>query len=119
MSAETLLYATLSTNAAISSIAGARVYPDVVPAGQALPAVGFGRIGTEYSRTIHDNAPVAETVTLEVYCMAETRATAETLGDACITALSPAGFLVQDRRSEFDTDNMFYASVLSVDVTTT
>ena len=82
MSAETLLYSTLSGAAAVTAIVSTRIYPDVVPQDATLPCVAFNRIDTVYHTTIHSAVPVAETAILEITCMAGTRVNADALADA-------------------------------------
>mgnify|MGYP000864515468 CR=1 FL=1 len=115
MSAETVLYATLSAAAAVTAIVGTRVYPDVVPHDEDLPAAASARIATELVITMHSSAPVAETVVLEVMCMDESRAGAETLGDAVRDALGAGKFRILGRAAQYDEENGLWAAVLSVE----
>ena len=114
MSAETSLYAALSGDAGVDAFVSGRVYPDVAPQDSALPAVVFERIGTEYLNTIHGTA-IAQKASLEVWCMAETRAAAESVCTAVETAARTADFITVGRRAEFDNEQLVWATVLSVD----
>jgi hypothetical protein len=114
MSAETELYNALTGAAPVAAIVSTRVYPDLVPQEQALPAIGYARLGTEPIGTIHSSAPVVERVTLEVACMAATRISADALADAAATAMGAAGFRATDRRAEIDSENNFSATVITV-----
>lgn len=116
MSAETTLYSTLSGAAGVSAIVAARIYPDVVPQDAALPCIGFARGETDYTTTIHATGPVAEDAVFEVSCMATTRSGADALAEAVIAACNTARHDVLARRSDFDFDNQFYATVLTVGV---
>ncbi len=115
MSAETLLYSTLSGAAAVTAIVSTRIYPDVVPQDATLPCVAFNRIDTVYHTTIHSAVPVAETAILEITCMAETRVNADALADAVLAAVGAAGYVPSGRRGEIDTENALWASVLTVE----
>lgn len=114
MSAETSLYSALSGDAGVTAIVAGRVYPDVAPQGSALPAIVFERTQTDYLNTIHGTA-IAQKASLEVWCMAETRAQAEALCNAVETAARTADFITMGRRAEFDNEQMLWATVLSVD----
>lgn len=115
MSAETLLYSTLSAAAPVTAIVGTRIYPDVVPQDAALPCVAFYRIDTVYHNTIHSAVPVAETAILEITCMATTRVGADALADAALAAVGAAGFVAAGRRGEIDTENGLWATTLTVE----
>lgn len=114
MSAETVAYSTLSAASAVTAIAGTRIYPDFVPTEIAVPAVAISRASTEYTTTIHSGVPIGVDVMLEVWSMADTRKVAEQLADAVVTALGTAGFIMQDRSPEFDSDTKLFAAVLTV-----
>ncbi len=115
MSAETLLYSTLSGAAAVTAIVSTRIYPDVVPQDATLPCVAFNRIDTVYHTTIHSAVPVAETAILEITCMSSTRVNADALADAVLAAVGAAGYVPSGRRGEIDTENGLWASVLTVE----
>lgn len=115
MSAETSLYSALAADSSVGAICDDRIYPDVAPQDASLPAVAFERIETEYTHTIHSAAPVATKAVLDVFCMAETRASAEGLGDAVQAAAAAAEFLPVGRRSEFNAEQMLWATVLTVE----
>jgi hypothetical protein len=114
MSAETELYDALTEAAPVAALVGARVYPDLVPQEQVLPAIGYARLTTEPITTIHSSAPVMERVTLEVACMASTRTGADALADVASVALGANGFRASDRRAEVDFEQQFAATVLTV-----
>jgi len=114
MSAETSLYSALSGNGAVSALVGTRVYPDIAPQEGSLPAIVFERSDTEYVNTIHGTA-VAQRASMEIWCMAETRASAEQVCNAVETAARAADFITISRRAEFNAEQMMWGSVLSVD----
>lgn len=115
MSAESDVYAALSGAAAVTAIVGSRIYPDVVPQEQNIPSIAYARVGTQYTPTIHSSAPVWTTATVEIACMDDKRADAEDLADKAATAIIGAGFRLVDRRSELDSDNGIWATVLTVE----
>jgi hypothetical protein len=122
MSAETVLYSTLTAAAAVTALVGsgsaARIYPDEIPQEVDVPAVVFFRLSTEYTRTIHAATAVRESATLDVYCLAETRAGAEDLADKVKVATEAAKFITLDRRGDADAGEAIYATVLTVVHTT-
>jgi len=115
VSAETVLYAALTAAAGVTALIGTRVYPDVVPQESALPCAAFARLDTEYTTTIHSGVPIAENTTIEISCMALTRASADDVCNAVIAAAGAAGFTPTGRRAEFDSDQQLWATVLTVD----
>lgn len=114
MSAETVLYSTLTGAAAVTAIVSTRIYPDVAPQDVALPCVAFSRTGTETIGTL-SAASVASKATIECWCMSNSRATAETLGDAVHTAASAAWFTPTSRRAEYDQDAQLWAVAQTFD----
>jgi hypothetical protein len=101
VSAETVLYSTLSGAAPVSAIVGTNIFPDAAPQDLDPPFIVYNRIGTEPTTTIHGTV-VATKVAIEVLCLAETRAVVEGLADAVVTALIAAGFEYLDRSGEFE-----------------
>lgn len=122
MSAESSLYTALTGAAAVTAIVGAgsaaRIYPDVIPAQKSPPAIAYTRIATAPVMTIHGAAPLGDTATLEVACIAATRTAADDLADKAATALAGGGFVYLDRRGELDLENNLWATVLTVDFNT-
>ena len=114
MSAETVLYSTLSADTGVDSLVDGRIYPDVAPQDGDLPAIAFERVGTEYHNTIHGTA-IATRVSMEAWCMGETRADAESVCDAVELAARAATFFTTGRRAEFDPETNLWAAVLSLD----
>lgn len=117
MSAETTLVSALTGDAAVSARVGTRIYPDVIPQEQAVPAIAYSRAETEGFFTIHSATPIAERVVFEVFCLDDERAVAESLADEASAALAGARFIARNRRFEFDPDNGLYATVLTVEIT--
>jgi hypothetical protein len=76
MSAETDLYAALSGRAALTALVGARIYPDAIPEGDALPAIVYQRAGTVPSTTL-GNVTLAEQVRFGITAWSETRIAAD------------------------------------------
>lgn len=111
MSAETLIQAALIGDAGLTAVVPlANIAADSV---QGLPAVVTNRAGTEYTNTIHGSVPVASDATMDSNCMAATRLAAENVGDLVVTALATAGFLVIDRRQDFDPETLTYITVVT------
>lgn len=116
MSAESDAYSAVIGYPAAAALVGDRVYPDFVPLEKALPAVAITRVDTEYINTIHGDAPVGSAVTLEMWCMAESRLESITLADTVELAAAAAGFLVVGRRPEFDPEADYAVTVVTVRV---
>lgn len=102
MSAETVAYAALTASPGLTNLVGTRVYPDMVPREQGMPSVAMSRIESEYVNSIHTGVPLATLVTLEIWCMGDSRASAEEVADAAVLLLANAGFFSEDRRQELD-----------------
>jgi len=119
MSAETLLYTTLSGASGVTDLVSARIYPDTVPAEQNVPSVAYARTDTEYVPSIHSATPLGAFVSLEVVCMARMRATADSIADAVLAAVQAAFFIPTSRRAEFDADLNLWGTVLALRVWST
>lgn len=113
MSAETTLYGWLSTYAPLTSSIGTRIFPDVVPLDQQLPAVAYARTATEPVVTIHGTKP-AEFVTLVVQCWAQTRPASEALADKVAAALATHGEVPTARSALFDPEIEIFGTSLDV-----
>lgn len=114
MKAEIAAYETLIADTAVSALVETRVYPDFIPVDKGLPSIGITRVNTEPLNTIHGSVPVAYNVTLELWCFAKSRSAAETLADAVELATAPAGFVLENRLPEFDSEAVVWATVLTV-----
>ncbi|MGR8921869.1 MAG: tail completion protein gp17 [Gammaproteobacteria bacterium] len=102
MSAESDIYDDLSGAAAVTALVSTRIYPDVRPQDDALPAIVYLRESTEPINTISGSVIGAE-VTLAVICIAETRTAAEAVADAAQTALATTGGRpIVDRASDYE-----------------
>lgn len=88
MSAETAVYALLTGAGAVTSIAGTRIYPGVLPEGQPVPAVVFEHISAMRPGAIDAYAPTHLTRTrLQFNLLAADYATVKALRDAVRNAL--------------------------------
>lgn len=113
MSAEEVLYATLDGDPGVTAIIAGRIYPDILPEEEELPAVVYQRSNTEDIVTL--GGVVAATVsTIEVGCLASKRADAEALANVVLPVLMAAGMVQLNRQSGFDPDNLTYAVQLTV-----
>ena len=117
MSAETMLYSTLSVAAPVIAVVGTRIFPDVVPQDKVLPAIAFVRADTEFATTIHGTVGRTRAV-VEVWSMASTRTAADALAGLALTALLPALFIPQGKRPEDDleSDPPIYSTVLTYSI---
>lgn len=112
MSADTLLYATLSGNAPVTSMVSTRVYAQFLPLEIVLPAVVIQKPTVEYINTIHNGIPVGSDIVTETWCLAITGIAAEELADVVEAALPAGNFCVTGRRQEFDPETLTYAVVV-------
>jgi hypothetical protein len=90
MSAEQTLYGILSADSALASLVDTRIYKDVIPQPDDLPAVVYSRTGTEPVQTIH-GVNIASFAQLQVQVWAKSRSTAEQVSAAIVAALDAAG----------------------------
>ena len=87
----------------------------LVPLEAPVPFVAYSRNSTEYTWTIHSGTPVCENASIEITCMAATKASAEAIADAVIAALGPANFMIAGRASLApDPDNDLVATTINV-----
>jgi len=117
VSAESLLYSTLSAASAVTAVTSTRIYPDVVPQDKSLPAIAFVRADTEYATTIHGTVGRTR-ATVELWSMASTRSAADSLAGLALAALLPAMFIPQGKRPEDDleSDPPIYSTVLTYSI---
>lgn len=115
MTAETDLYTALTGAAGVTAIVSTRIYPDLAPQEVATPCIAYSRTGTEYITTIHSSVPLGSIATIEVWCMATTRTTADALAVAVETAAGAAGFVPQGRTAVVpDADPQVIASIVTL-----
>lgn len=112
MTAETSAYDALKNAPSVTALVDTRIYPDFVPEEKTLPAIAISRADTDYINTIHSNVPLGALVTLEVWCMAKTRAEAENLASVAAAALTI--FSLRNRSPDFDAESAVFATVLTV-----
>lgn len=98
MSAESDLWGALDASTALAALVADRIYPDVVPQNAGLPCLAYLRQGTDFVSTIHSAEPVAEIVTIEIFCMAEDRDGANAVADAAVIAAAAQRFRPVDRQ---------------------
>lgn len=114
MSAETVLKATLDGAAGVTALVSTRIYPDLRPQDDALPAIVYRRDGTEITPTIHGTIALTR-AQLSTSCLGATRAAAEAVADAAQTALVAAGFVLVNRASDFEPESRTYIATLAVE----
>lgn len=116
MSAETLIYGTLSSAAGVTALVSTRIYPDFLAQEIVLPAIVTQRSETEYVNTIHNGIAQATRITMESWCMAATRFGAEALADAAEISLPVGGFRIVNRYPEFDPETATFAAVVASEI---
>ena len=113
MSAETELYAVLAAASGVTALVGNRIYPDDIPEDQAMPAIVFGRAGTEDVDTIGGQR-IGEFATLQIAAWAVTRTTAKAVADAIRDALIAAGHNPANRASGYDGELGLHADNMQI-----
>jgi hypothetical protein len=117
MSAESAVVSAL-TAGGVTALVSTRVYPDVRPQEDIMPAIVYQRSGTTFETTIHGTVAVTR-AQMGVGCYAETRAGAEAVADAAHTALLAAGFIPQGRNGDFeDVTNHYIVALLYEHIST-
>lgn len=111
---ETALRSLLVADVAVNALVAGRVSADRMAQDQPLPFAVFTRTGTEPVTDI-SGAVLASRTFFEVQCWANTRATAESLADACQNAIRGASKLVTNRAAVYDPDMDVEGTVLSVE----
>jgi len=114
MSAETELYAALTSQAGLTALVGNRIYPDAIPENVALPAVVFVRASTQPTHTL-GGVLVCEFVSFTLTAWAESRAAAEAVADQISAALALSQNLPLGRSSGFDNEVGLYAVTVDAD----
>jgi hypothetical protein len=95
VSIESLLFTSLTTNAGLSTLIAARLYPDVLPQGAALPCVVYQRISTPRSQVFGSTQAVAVSrPRFQFSCWALTSEAARALCAALRTALLATSYPV-------------------------
>lgn len=114
MSAETELYALLSSAAGLTALVGTRIYPDAIPEDAVLPAVVYARTSTEPVLSV-SGQKFAETARLSVSAWAKTRTAAAAAADQIEAALLAAWQPASNRSSVFDGEVGLYAATVDSD----
>lgn len=117
MSAESSLYAILSTAAGVTALVGARIYPDVVPDQQAVPYIGYERVASTPAATL-DGHVLAERVDIVIACWANTRVQASQIADAVRVALDLPDWRYAGAGTEVDVETGRLAATINVSTTT-
>lgn len=117
MSAESILFSTLTADAGVAALVSDRVYPDLVPQNKQAPYIGYERVSTDPIRTVHGTV-VASNVVLVVACWADTRSGAEQVADAVAAAMQAAGMTYAARGSEMDEASGRLAATLNFEILT-
>lgn len=101
MSAETELYAALSSLPALTALVGTRIYPDVIPEDIAMPAVVTARQGTEPVVSV-SGTQFGEFAQMIISAWATTRTVAESVADQVDAALIASGNYATNRSGGYD-----------------
>ena len=113
MSTETVLFALLAADAGIGALVADRIYPEVAPQDVDRPLIVYQRESTQPLYTIHGTLAL-QSVYVVISCYASSRAEAETIGDAVITALSGSAFEALDRTGGYDPDLLVHSVTIRI-----
>ena len=113
MSAETALYQILSADTVLAGLVDTRIFQDVIPQPEALPAVVYSRTGTEPVGTIH-GVNVAAFATIQAQAWAPSRSAAEAVAGAIVAALDAAGEPYTARQALYDEETRCHGVALDV-----
>jgi hypothetical protein len=114
MSLDTDLRALLVGNVALTALVSARITADRMEQGASRPFVVFSRVSTDYQTGL-GGAVLAERVTFDVQCWADTRASAEAVADAVKAVFDANQRPVLSRTSGYDSDLDLEATLLTVE----
>lgn len=113
MTAEETLYGILSTDSALAALVDTKIYKDIIPQPDELPAVVYSRTGTEPVQTIHGVSPGAF-AQIQVQAWAKTRAMADSVAAAIVSALNDAGEMYTAKSALYDEETKCHG--VSIDV---
>ena len=113
MTAEQTLYRILAADSTLAGFVDDKIFQDIIPQPEALPAVVFSRTSTEPVQTIH-GVNIAAFATLQVQAWAKTRSMAEGVSAAIIAALDAAGEPYTSRGALYDEETKCHGVALDV-----
>ena len=114
MTGEQQLYRILSADTTLAGLVDTRIYQDVIPQPDELPAVVYSRSGTEPVTTIHGDTPGAF-AQLQAQVWAKTRSAAEAVSAAVVAALLAEGETYTARGALYDEETKAHG--IAIDVT--
>ncbi len=99
--------------AALSAVAGGRVYPNVAPNNVAKPYVVYARVSSSPENTLGDGSPIDNT-RLQVDCYDNTYALAVALAEAVKSALRASSIthLLLQEQDQFESDALLHRVIL-------
>jgi hypothetical protein len=115
MSAESIVLAALNVVGVTTHVSD-KIYAAILPQGKKLPAIVYIRTDTDYVTTIHSATPQASSVTMDIWCIAESFAKAEDIADAVETAMTSVVGYPVGRRQEVDPETEALITVLTYKV---
>ena len=113
MTAEQTLYRILSADSAIAGLVDTKIYQDVIPQPDELPAIVYSRTSTEPVQTIH-GVNVASFAQLQVQVWAKTRSMAESVSAAIVGALDDAGEPYTAKGALYDEETRAHGVALDI-----
>lgn len=106
MSAETVLYSTLTADGTVSGLVGTRISPWPVREQQTLPYISYRIAATDWSSTLPGTGD-GERELVEINCHATTYAGARALRNAVVSALEGTGY-PQDASPYYDSNTQIH-----------
>jgi hypothetical protein len=110
---EQQLYRILDADTTLAGLVDQRIYQDIIPQPDALPAVVYSRSGTEPVTTIH-GAVAASFAQIQIQAWAKTRATAEAVAAAIVAALDAEGEPYAARSALYDDETKCHGIAIDV-----
>jgi hypothetical protein len=115
VTAEQTLYRILADDTSIAGLVDTRIYQDVIPQPDELPAIVYSRTSTEPVQTIH-GANIAAFALIQVQVWAKTRGMAEQVSAAIVAALDAAGEPYTARGALYDEETRAHGVAIDVNL---
>ena len=113
MSAEQSIYRILAEDSSVTGYVDEKIYKDIIPQPDDLPAIVYSRTGTEPVQTIH-GVNIAGFAQIQIQVWAKTRTSAEQIEAAVISALNAAGEPYTSRGALYDEETRSHGVALDV-----
>jgi hypothetical protein len=115
MTAEQTLYRILADDSQVIGLVGTKIYQDIIPQPDELPAIVYSRTSTEPVQTIH-GVNIAAFAQIQVQVWAKTRSMAESVSAAIVGALDAAGEPYTARGALYDEETKCHGVAIDVNL---